>query len=215
MWCWRCPRSSCCSPGSTATTTRPGALWHRPNPRRPRARPTAVVVPVTGVSRLAQYGFRRRSHQRARAVTVVPQRRGRGIERVRELQRQWTRWNPGVPCGCWGTEYASGRPAHRGFRGQVAPPLQPAGHRADPGGAARPGCVTGSCTTTSTRSSQGIAVPADVTSPASRCGASWPRRALRTPVSGSRAQARPAAAATSPGMRATMRWRNAGVSQLN
>ena len=25
LWCWRCPRSSCCSPGSTVTTTRPGA----------------------------------------------------------------------------------------------------------------------------------------------------------------------------------------------
>jgi hypothetical protein len=41
------------------------------------------------------------------AVTVVPSGAGEESERVRELQRQWTRWNPGVPLRVLRTEYAS------------------------------------------------------------------------------------------------------------
>jgi hypothetical protein len=66
-------------------------------PGKPQARPAAVVVPVTGVSRLAQYGI-------SAALSISE---GEESERVRELQRQWTRWNPGVPLRVLRTEYAS------------------------------------------------------------------------------------------------------------
>ena len=78
-------------------------------PGKPQARPTAVVVPVTGVSRLAQYGISAALSisEHVQAVTVVPSGAGEESERVRELQRQWTRWNPGVPLRVLRTEYAS------------------------------------------------------------------------------------------------------------
>ena len=41
------------------------------------------------------------------AVTVVRSGAAEESERVRELQRQWTRWNPGVPLRVLRTEYAS------------------------------------------------------------------------------------------------------------
>ncbi|HEY3651582.1 MAG TPA: APC family permease [Streptosporangiaceae bacterium] len=78
-------------------------------PGKPQARPTAVVVPVTGVSRLAQYGISAALSisEHVQAVTVVPSGEGEESERVRELQRQWARWNPGVPLRVLRTEYAS------------------------------------------------------------------------------------------------------------
>ena len=78
-------------------------------PGKPQARPTAVVVPVTGVSRLAQYGISvaLSISEHVEAVTVVRSGAGEESERVRELQRQWTRWNPGVPLRVLRTEYAS------------------------------------------------------------------------------------------------------------
>jgi hypothetical protein len=68
-------------------------------PGKPQARPTAVVVPVTGVSRLAQYGISAALSisEHVEAVTVVRSGADEESERVRELQRQWTRWDPGVP----------------------------------------------------------------------------------------------------------------------
>ena len=78
-------------------------------PGKPQARPTAVVVPVTGVSRLAQYGISvaLSISEHVEAVTVVRSGAAGESERVRELQRQWTRWNPGVPLRVLRTEYAS------------------------------------------------------------------------------------------------------------
>ena len=68
-----------------------------------------VVVPVTGVSRLAQYGISvaLSISEHVEAVTVVRSGAAGESERVRELQRQWTRWNPGVPLRVLRTEYAS------------------------------------------------------------------------------------------------------------
>jgi hypothetical protein len=77
-------------------------------PGKPQARPTAVVVPVTGVSRLAQYGISAALSisEHVEAVTVVRSGADEESERVRELQRQWTRWDPGVPLRVLRTEYA-------------------------------------------------------------------------------------------------------------
>jgi hypothetical protein len=68
-------------------------------PGKPHARPAAVVVPVTGVSRLAQCGISAALSisEHVEAVTVARSGAAEESERVRELQRQWTRWNPGVP----------------------------------------------------------------------------------------------------------------------
>jgi hypothetical protein len=61
------------------------------------------------VSKLAQYGISAALSisEHVEAVTVVPSGEGEESERVRELQRQWTRWNPGVPLRVLRTEYAS------------------------------------------------------------------------------------------------------------
>jgi hypothetical protein len=77
-------------------------------PGKPQARPTAVVVPVTGVSRLAQYGISAALSisEHVEAVTVVRSGADEESERVRELQRQWMRWDPGVPLRVLRTEYA-------------------------------------------------------------------------------------------------------------
>jgi hypothetical protein len=78
-------------------------------PGKPQDRPTAVVVPVTGVSRLAQHGISvaLSISEHVEAVTVVRSGTGEESGRVCELQRQWTRWNPGVPLRVLRTEYAS------------------------------------------------------------------------------------------------------------
>jgi amino acid transporter len=84
-------------------------------PGRPEAKPVTVVVPVTGVSRLAQYGISNALSISAQvlAVTVVHDAAAaqdgasRDGGRAGELRKQWARWNPGVPLRVLRTEYAS------------------------------------------------------------------------------------------------------------
>ena len=61
------------------------------------------------MSRLAQYGISvaLSISEHVEAVTVVRSGAGEESERVRELQRQWTCWNPGLPLRVLRTEYAS------------------------------------------------------------------------------------------------------------
>jgi amino acid transporter len=75
-------------------------------PGEPERRPTAVVVPVAGVSRLAQYGISDALSISAHvvAVTVV---HDADTTSASELQQQWARWDPGVPLRVLHTEYAS------------------------------------------------------------------------------------------------------------
>ena len=78
-------------------------------PARPDTKPVMVVVPVTGVSRLAWYGISNAlsigSH--VVAVTVVHDDTGHDTGRARALHRQWATWDPGVPLRVLRTEYAS------------------------------------------------------------------------------------------------------------
>lgn len=75
-------------------------------PGKPERRPVAVVVPVAGVSRLAQYGISAALsiNRHVVAVTVV---HDTATISASELQQQWARWNPGVPLRVLHTEYAS------------------------------------------------------------------------------------------------------------
>ncbi|MFG2041557.1 APC family permease [Dactylosporangium sp. NPDC048998] len=78
-------------------------------PARPHAKPTMVVVPVIAVDRLTQRAVAEALSisPRVVAVHVVVEDTGRDADRDRELDRQWGRWNPGVPLKILRTEYAS------------------------------------------------------------------------------------------------------------
>jgi hypothetical protein len=78
-------------------------------PAPPRPGPVTVVVPVAGVSRLAQEAI---SHAlsisgRVIAVTVVLENGGDAEGRAGQLQRLWASWDPGVPLRVLHTDYAS------------------------------------------------------------------------------------------------------------
>jgi hypothetical protein len=78
-------------------------------PGKPEGRPAVVVVPVTGVSRLTEYGISQALSisRHVLAVTVVHIGAQQEPGRASELQRQWERWDPGVPLRVLRTEYAS------------------------------------------------------------------------------------------------------------
>jgi hypothetical protein len=78
-------------------------------PGQPQVRPTVVVVPVAGVSRLAQFaiGEALSISQHVIAVTVVLEDADGSTGRGGEIEQQWARWDPGVPLRVLNTEYAS------------------------------------------------------------------------------------------------------------
>jgi amino acid transporter len=78
-------------------------------PARPHAKPTMVVVPVTGVDRLTQHAVAEALSisPRVVAVHVVLEDTTGDTARERELDRRWAGWNPGVPLRILHTEYAS------------------------------------------------------------------------------------------------------------
>lgn len=83
-------------------------------PGKPAAEPSIVVVPVTGVSRLAERTISG-ALSISRHVSCVTVLTGEGPDgddpdgdnRASELQEQWERWNPGPPLRVLHTEYAS------------------------------------------------------------------------------------------------------------
>lgn len=78
-------------------------------PDPPQPGQTVVIVPVAGVSRLAQRAISEAVSisRDVIAVTVVADSSGPGSRRARLLREQWARWNPGVPLQVLRTEYAS------------------------------------------------------------------------------------------------------------
>jgi hypothetical protein len=78
-------------------------------PGKPAAEPSIVVVPVTGVSRLAEHAISEALSisKHVICVTVLTGESPDGDTRARELQEQWARWNPGPPLRALHTEYAS------------------------------------------------------------------------------------------------------------
>ena len=81
-------------------------------PGTPGAEPSVIVVPVAGVSRLAEHAVSAALNisQHVICVTVltgVDNDSGGADGRARDLQDQWARWNPGPPLRVLRTEYAS------------------------------------------------------------------------------------------------------------
>jgi hypothetical protein len=78
-------------------------------PGKPQGGPAVVVVPVTEVSRLTEYGISQALSisRHVLAVTVVHVGARQEPGRASELQWRWTRWDPGVPLRVLRTEYAS------------------------------------------------------------------------------------------------------------
>jgi len=78
-------------------------------PGKPQVKPTVVVVPVAAVSRLAQHaiGQALSISEHVIAVTVALEDPAGSSARAREMERQWARWDPGVPLRVLHTEYAS------------------------------------------------------------------------------------------------------------
>jgi amino acid transporter len=78
-------------------------------PGKPAAEPSVAVVPVTGVSRLAEHAISEALSisKQVICVTVLTEVIGDSDGRARELQEQWARWNPGPPLRVLHTEYAS------------------------------------------------------------------------------------------------------------
>jgi amino acid transporter len=78
-------------------------------PPKPTAEPTMVVVPVVGVSRLAQFAISEALSisDKVIAVSVVNDATSQDPQRAERLQQQWAEWNPGPPLQVLHTEYAS------------------------------------------------------------------------------------------------------------
>jgi hypothetical protein len=77
-------------------------------PGKPEVKPTFVIVPVVGVSRLTRYaiGHALSISKNVIAVVVVEETDG-SAERAQHVQQQWAQWDPGVPLTVLHTEYAS------------------------------------------------------------------------------------------------------------
>jgi amino acid transporter len=82
-------------------------LGHLPN--KPAGAPAVVVVPVVGVSRLAERAISEALSigERVVAVTVVVDDPDHDDQHEQELLEQWARWAPGVPLRVLHTEFAS------------------------------------------------------------------------------------------------------------
>jgi amino acid transporter len=78
-------------------------------PVRPDGRRTQVIVPVSAVSRLTEYGLEEALSlgQEVVAVYVLLASGEEGEEEECELEREWREWNPGVPLKVLRTEYSS------------------------------------------------------------------------------------------------------------
>jgi amino acid transporter len=84
-------------------------------PARPSSRPSLVIVPLVSISRLTMHAISEGLSLAAEvlAVTVIAEGdvdgdgNGDGDERADKLERDWSRWEPGVPLRILRTEYAS------------------------------------------------------------------------------------------------------------
>ncbi len=77
-------------------------------PAKPEAKRTIVIVPVNRISRLTEHALTEAKSlgQQVVAVTVVLGG-DESVSWVDSLQRQWRRWDPGVPLTALHTDYAS------------------------------------------------------------------------------------------------------------
>jgi amino acid transporter len=78
-------------------------------PEKPVIKPTLVIVPVTGVSRLTRYAISEALSigQEVVAVSVIIDDGEDSQQAAEELRREWDTWDPGVPLRILHTEFAS------------------------------------------------------------------------------------------------------------
>jgi amino acid transporter len=78
-------------------------------PVKPAGRPTMVIVPILGISRLTEHAISEALSigQEVTVLTVVLEAGGDGDRRAEELEEQWARWDPGVPLRVLRTDYSS------------------------------------------------------------------------------------------------------------
>jgi amino acid transporter len=78
-------------------------------PAKPEGKDTLVIVPVVGVSRLAERAISEALSlgQEVVAISVVIDQGDDGDRAARELSREWDEWDPGVPLRVLHTEYSS------------------------------------------------------------------------------------------------------------
>jgi amino acid transporter len=78
-------------------------------PDKPSVKPTLVIVPVAGISRLAQTAISEALSmgQEVIAVSVVLDQGDAGRRQAGTLEREWAEWDPGAPLRILHTEYAS------------------------------------------------------------------------------------------------------------
>jgi amino acid transporter len=78
-------------------------------PDMPTSRPTLVIVPLAGVSRLARHAISEALSlsQQVVAVSVVIDQGDDGTRTAQELEAEWAAWDPGVPLRILHTEYSS------------------------------------------------------------------------------------------------------------
>jgi hypothetical protein len=78
-------------------------------PLHPEGKPTLVIVPITGISRLTEHALCEALSlgQEVIAVTVVLAAGDEGQERQRQLETAWAEWDPGVTLRVLHTEYSS------------------------------------------------------------------------------------------------------------
>lgn len=77
-------------------------------PKKPEARPTLVIVPVTAVSRLTRHAICEALSLSDDVVAVTVVLEGDDADaRAQTLEEEWATWDPGVPLQVLHTDYAS------------------------------------------------------------------------------------------------------------
>jgi hypothetical protein len=78
-------------------------------PEKPTSKRTVVIVPVTNVSRLTRRAISEALSlgQEVMAVSVVIDQGDDGESETQALEREWAKWDPGIPLRILHTDYAS------------------------------------------------------------------------------------------------------------
>ncbi|MGA8296292.1 MAG: APC family permease [Acidimicrobiales bacterium] len=76
-------------------------------PRPPRARRTLVIVPIVGVTRLAEHAMSDALSIGDDVIAVTVVEKGEGTDSTAQMRENWERWNPDIPLLILESEYAS------------------------------------------------------------------------------------------------------------
>jgi amino acid transporter len=76
-------------------------------PRPPKGRSSLVIVPIAGVTRLAEHALSDALSIGDDIIAVTVVMKGEDEEHASTMQAEWDRWNPGIPLVVLETEFAS------------------------------------------------------------------------------------------------------------